>query len=138
MVSLTTPVSLADAVSMVKRHLGLDHLRLATATGVNPGEDPLSAECLNSVVNPVVNIKPRYSHTIFGFTITPEAIVGPIIMLGARFVKNKNFLHLKIAKHKYDFYLNEYMMEIMGLCRCAHMYGLNLAMRTDTGVFYVS
>ena len=27
-----------------------------------------------------------FSRKIFGFTITPEAIVGPIIMLGARWV----------------------------------------------------
>ena len=39
---------------------------------------------------------------MFGFNILPEAIVGPIIMLGARWiVMGQYILHLKIAKHVY-------------------------------------
>ena len=49
-------------------------------------------------------IKGIFSHKMFGFNITPEAIaciVGPIIMLGARRTLNlQSFLPEKIDKHE--------------------------------------
>ena len=48
------------------------------------------------------SLKAKYSRKMFGFNITPEAIVGPIIMLGAGWVvKNIKFTKFYLIVNAY-------------------------------------